>query len=143
MTTIAWDGLVLAADKQVSYGSARSMVTKIYRVTDGLVGFAGNGAHAMELLAWFNAGRDPDKFPSPRDRDAGWADILQVRRDGTLWFYRSSPYPAQLHDRFFATGSGGDFATAAMFLGRTAQQAIEVASRFDVYTGMGIDTLSL
>ena len=57
MTTIAWDGKTLAADKLASYGELRTTVTKIFRLSDGsLVGGAakfdpatGNGVDALDL----------------------------------------------------------------------------------------------
>lgn len=46
-------------------------------------------------------------------------------------------------DRPFATGSGRDFALAAMDMGASAKQAVKVASRRDVYTGGKIRTLTI
>ena len=41
MTVIAWDGVTLAADKQGNQADYGIRVTKIYRVDDDLIGFAG------------------------------------------------------------------------------------------------------
>jgi len=42
----------------------------------------------------------------------------------------------------WAIGSGGEFALGAMYAGKTAKEAIKIASQLDVYTGNAIDTLT-
>ncbi|OBR52335.1 hypothetical protein A6456_10570 [Paraburkholderia tropica] len=68
---------------------------------------------------------------------------MVVRNDGTVWLYGCSAYPFQMEDPFHAIGSGRDFAMAAMWLGKTAVQAVHVASQFCSGCGMGIDALEL
>lgn len=144
MTIIAWDGTTLAADKQsttVGYGAT---VTKIFRVRNGLLGIAGNGAHGMAIMRWINEGCDPDKWPKPVD-EANSADCLFIsnQREIFEFFGSSGAYPVQYEDRYNATGSGRDYALAAMYLGKTAREAVEVACALDVNCGKGIDTLEL
>lgn len=38
MTTIAFDGVTLAADRQVTYGTSKEATSKIYRLGDKLIG---------------------------------------------------------------------------------------------------------
>jgi hypothetical protein len=44
---------------------------------------------------------------------------------------------------FAAIGSGGQFATAAMHLGKSAPQAVQLASQLDLYTGGDVKELKL
>lgn len=44
-------------------------------------------------------------------------------------------------ERPFAIGSGRDFALAAMDMGATAKEAVEMAAKRDVYTGGTIRTV--
>ena len=142
MTIIAWDGKTLAADKaSTSVGYART-VTKIFRVPEGLVGFAGCAEHAMQLLEWFMASRPSGEFPK-RAKDEECAGALFIGNDGVCWGYGATPYPERVEERFDAIGCGRDYALAAMHLGHDARHAVEVACALDVNCGKGIDTLSL
>lgn len=142
MTVIAWDGKTLAADKRSTICGNPSTVTKIHRVPGGLVGFSGSGSHAMELLAWFKAGAPVESFPKPRDEDG--AGSLFIASDGQIRLYSAtSPYYEVLEQPFYARGGGRDYALAALYLGKTAREAVEVACALDTGCGNGIDTLTL
>jgi hypothetical protein len=43
----------------------------------------------------------------------------------------------------YAVGSGSHFALAALEMGVDSIKAVEIASKIDVYSGMGIDSLTL
>jgi ATP-dependent protease HslVU (ClpYQ) peptidase subunit len=142
MTTIAWDGKTLAADKRASCGSLARTVTKIFRFNDELLGYSGNFDCGMEMLDWYRNGRDPAKFPlMQRDRD-DWTTFVVISKSG-IGFYERAPVLLAVEDPFYATGSGRDFATAALACGKNAREAVELACRFDVGSGNGIDTLEL
>ena len=143
MTVIAWDGKTLAADKMacsVGYGYT---VTKVHRLRDGsIVAFSGDGDHAMALLAWLNAARDPAAYPeAQKDNEAS---ALVVRHDdGSVWSYGKTPYPQRIECALYAMGHGRDFALAGMHCGLSAREAVELACRLDVFCGNGVDTLTL
>ncbi len=143
MTVIAWDGKTLAADKAgTNCGYART-VTKIYSVPGGIVGFSGDGSRAMELLAWFRAGRVVADYPKfQEDADTAVGNIF-IAEDGRSLTYLHSAYPELHEDKFNAIGAGRDYALAAMYLGFSATRAVEVACALDVNCGNGIDTLTL
>jgi hypothetical protein len=46
-------------------------------------------------------------------------------------------------ERFWSVGSGRDFALAAMALGKTAKEAIELAHMFDASTGDKVDVIEI
>lgn len=143
MTTIAWDGETLAADKQsTSHGMPRT-VTKIHRIRGELFALSGGGVHCRALLKWFEGSRNPSEWPkAPDDEDCG--NIVQVTKEGLfVWSGSGFPHAEPLEDKFLAFGSGRDFAMTAMHLGRSAKEAVEIASIYDISTGMGVDTLTL
>ena len=143
MSVIAWDGKTLAADKRLCSGTLIRTTTKIFRLGDinALAAYAGDADSGEEVLAWFRAGHAPADFPPmQRDKDA-WAPLLIVWRDGRMWKFERTPHPLKFPPQHFAMGSGRDFALAAMHLGKTAAEAVEVACVFDSAFGNGIYTL--
>lgn len=142
MTVIAWDGLTLAADKAGTSAGYRRTVTKIFRVPDGLVGFAGDGSRALALLEWFRAGRKVADYPEFQKGD-DVVGCLFIDQQGAAWGYQHTAFPERHEDAFDAVGSGRDYALAAMHLGHTATEAVKVASALDNGCGNGIDVLWL
>ncbi|MRW82888.1 hypothetical protein GJ698_02135 [Pseudoduganella sp. FT26W] len=144
MTIIAWDGKTLAADKQSTCAGHGSTVTKIFRTTFGLVGFAGKASHARALLVWFNSGAILERWPVSPDRD-NWADAIVICPNGEVREYvgNGGGHYELVEDNFCAMGGGRDYALAAMFLGKSAKEAVEVACALDITCGKGIDTLEL
>jgi 20S proteasome alpha/beta subunit len=143
MTCIAWDGKTLAADKRACNGTLYRTVTKIFRVGDSLMGYSGDPSFGEGMRAWIAGGEKPDDFPAfQRDKD-DWVVTLVIRANGTIHKYERTPNPITFEDKHFAIGCGRDFALAAMHLGKTAREAVEVAIALDSGCGNGIDTLTL
>lgn len=141
MSVIAWDGKTLAADRRASLGTLIRTTRKIFMRQYGLVGYAGDADQGEEMLRWLEAGAVAADFPpSQRDRD-NWAGVLVINPDRQILKYERTPYPLTFHDGFFAIGSGRDFALAAMHLGKTAREAVEVACHFDSGCGNGVDEI--
>lgn len=142
MTVIAWDGKALAADKMACACGYGYTVTKIHRLRDGsIAAFSGDGDSAMALLAWLEAARNPATYPdAQKDNDTC---ALVIEAGGAVWCYGKTPYPQRIEDKFYAMGHGRDFALAAMHLGKSAKEAVEVACALDAYCGNGIDVLDL
>ena len=143
MTVIAWDGKTLAADKRGTFGGLSRRVTKIFVVHDELVGIAGNACEGYDLIAWIEGGCKLLEFPVNQRDEKLWAECLVIARDGSVRIYQRSPNACYIHDRFTAIGSGRDFALAAMHLGKSAREAVEVACVFDTGCGNGVDTIQL
>ena len=143
MTIVAWDGRTLAADKRSTVAGLVRTVTKIWRVNGTLVGGCGDAAFVLAVVDWLRAGADPAKYPaSQRDKD-DWQPVLVIDTDGRPMLYERSPFPIKYEDPFCAMGSGRDYAMAAMHLGKTAAEAVAIASLFDNGCGNGCDTLTL
>ncbi len=147
MTCIAWDGYDLAADKQISNNGLKRTTTKIWKINSSIFfGASGDAAAAMEMKAWVEGGRQLDAFPEIQRDDETNCSAFVIERvyGGTkLLVYEKSPHPMVFEDKIWATGSGRDFALAAMHLGCGAEAAVGVACHFDSGCGMGIDVLSV
>lgn len=71
-----------------------------------------------------------------------WVTMLMVAPDGSLRRLTKGGV-ASFEAPFYADGSGGEYAMGAMAMGANARQAVQVACRFDLASGDGIDTLTL
>jgi hypothetical protein len=145
MTVIAWDGKTLAADKRGDCCGFALTLTKVCRFSNGHLGAGcGNSHDIRELLAWYEAGAKPESFPARQkgERD-GTSALVVIQGDGTPLHFDGGPYPIRIENKFFAAGSGRDYAIAAMHYGKTAHEAVALASLYDLGCGNGIDTLEL
>ncbi len=140
MTTIAWDGMTLAADRQATVGNAVFMVNKLHRHDGWMLAYCGDSDSGEEMLAWFKAGARPDDFPANQRDNDRFAPLVAISAGQILKFERT-PHPIRYPPQKFAMGSGRDFALAAMHCGKTAAEAVEVAALFDPGTGFGVDTM--
>ncbi len=144
MTVIAWDGETLAADKMVvDGGGIRRTTTKIFQRRDSsyLLGVTGNWDVCMELLAWWEVGPIAENFPAAAREDRGL--LVVISKATGILSYNAGPYPLRHEAEKCAFGSGRDFAEAAMFCGKTAEEAVRVAIAFQSDCGNGVDTLRL
>lgn len=139
MTTIAFDGKQLAVDSQTSCGNLamsrteRKLWTSVgkYRA----VACAGDSAAWPPVIEWIREGCEPTKW-------ADWnVSAWCVRQDGKIDRYVSG-HPCQCNERD-ADGTGAELALGAMAAGATAVEAVEIASRYDVYTGGKVRVFTL
>lgn len=140
MTTIAWDGRTLAADRQATVGNSVYMVNKLHRHEGWLLAYCGDSDAGEEVLAWFKAGAKTEDFPQHQRQDDRFAPLIAIRA-GEILRYERTPHPIRYPPQKFAMGSGRDFALAAMHCGKSAADAVEVASMFDPGTGFGVDSM--
>lgn len=142
MTVVAWDGVTLAADKQTSDVGLRLKTTKAVRIGNLLVAGSGDAHRIREMHEWVAGGRKKEDLPSFQ-RDSGTSVNLMVIEAGRILHYGTSHLPLVIEDKFSAMGSGRDYALAAMYLGKTAKEAVEVAIHFETGCGNGVDVLEL
>ena len=142
MTVIAWDGKTLAADKRFTSQGLVYTVTKIHRLGELLLGASGDAASAAEAIDWIRRGRRHGDFPERlRSKDC-YVDLIVID-NGKILEYENSPFPTEIEDTIMAIGSGRDFALSAMYLGKTAKEAVEIACLFDSGCGNGVDVLTV
>lgn len=141
MTTIAWDGLTLAADKGSWSGGLHQAVRKVHRITapDGrrfLVAMAGDAVFATQVLRWMRGGDHPGQcLADDLNRDV--AVVIDEKR---RVFRLSSrlvyvPYEGKLH----AHGAGQEIALGALMAGADAIKAIKIAMQVSDFAARGVD----
>lgn len=140
MSTIAWDGKTLAGDRLGVRGEGlRFEVVKVFALSNGsLYGGVGKHDNVLQVLWWLENGGEPPNLGS----EASFSGLV-VMPEKKVHLFDELLVPKPVLESFFAIGSGRDFAIAAMALGQTAAQAIELAMRYDIYTGIGVDVVSL
>lgn len=142
MSVVVWDGNQLAADKRCNSEGVGFVTSKAFGFGGYLAAYVGDSAFGEQILAWFRDGHDPDAFPESQRSKDDWAELLIVWPSGEMWSYEKTPYPIKFPPQKYAMGSGRDFALAAMHLGKTAQEAVEVACIFDSGCGNGVDVFT-
>jgi len=146
MTTIAFDGKMLAADTRIMHEGRPESGSKLFRIEyqgDRVI-YAGCGdVGDMLLIAeWLGAHGLPENRPDLDDPGcSGLLLNLETRSLFSVVGKRPVLYPVR--EPFTAVGSGAPYAIAAMALGRTAWQAVELAMRFDTSTGGEIEGITL
>jgi hypothetical protein len=142
MTIIVFDGVTLAADRLAVCSNLKRNMTKIWRHGDIMFGGAGVRTNIEAMRNWVLGGCDPAKFPklqkNEHQTDAFWV----INRNGVIRKFEDEPFALEYTDTIFAEGGGRDFAYGAMAMGATAVQAVEIANRYDLYCGGGVDSLS-
>lgn len=142
MTTIATDGVTIAADGLGVSGSERVATSlKKLKVQHGRIyGLTGMSQILEEVIYWHNRGADPaHEFKGLKDPD--WL-LIVVDRYGLTSYSDMSLYPNSFHYPQ-AFGSGASYAVAAMHLGHSPAEAVKVASKLDVYTGGEIQVINI
>ena len=148
MSIVAWDGKTVAADKRACIADAAMATTKIWRMSDGVVvATTGDFSFGLSMVQWFmvqcfNDGSEKNDWPSFQSTD-DWARIIIFEPDQQPYCYERQPVRQVIEDPFMAWGCGREFALGAMAMGATAREAVEVACRFNVYCGNGIDAFDL
>lgn len=138
--SIAGDRMVFVENKHIWYPTI-----KVRRVKGGVAGAAGDGGDCTRFLDWaeegFNEKKRP-KFTTPPgdDEEAG---LLLVTHDGIFYMGTSDPCPELIAADFYAIGSGGKAAHAALSAGLSLEDAMKMAYEIDPYTRPPFDILEL
>lgn len=138
MTTIAYDGKILAADTQITCDGrfVAGYGYKIHKLSDGShIAFAGSMNCMPAMIDWFETGKEPDF------KDASF-ECLHIATDGTAHDYYSN-----LNKGYavipWVGGSGAQIALAALSCGKNAIEAVELASKLDIMTGGEIQSVEI
>ncbi len=138
MSTIAWDGTRLAADTRGVIGDGLPIEShKLFRLTEGRL-LAGVGLKEDLLLVkeWLLLAGEKPRI------EESFAALL-VLPTGQCFRLEAKLICLPVCEPFVAMGSGRDFALAALALGKTAVEAVELAARFDLWTGLPVEWLQL
>lgn len=147
MTTIAWDGMTIAADSQSTTGGRMSFRDNKIIPGDGAsingrkviyIGLAGTSGDERHIISWLSSMKDENGVEREMNPEVdcivmlitaeGNCFTVQKNKDNSVpWIYEShAPY---------AIGSGADFAISAMHLGFNAKDAVSHACELDAYSG--------
>jgi len=143
MTTIACDGVWIAADGRATSGAVVIAETaqKLHVSGGRIYGYAGTASFKMPMIAWIEAGADPDKAPKIHDDD-DWQMMIVMRDHRVATITKRAPY-LLLQEIPCARGTGSDFALAAMDLDRCAEGAVRAAMRRDIHSGGTVAVLNI
>ena len=144
MTTIVWDGQQLASDSQLTVNwnvisqepfIKLQLLKGIFinpetKEEDNLVGmgFSGDAAQIYPFRDWLLAGCKREEYAEEFKECC----VILVCRN-SVWQFHYSPDPLPVRNTV-AVGSGCDFATSALSLGKTAPEAVIHAIKHDVYS---------
>lgn len=143
MTVIAWDGRTIAADKRATCAGVHFTTTKLRRLASGeILAWTGDQDAGMAVAEWYANGAHVADWPASQKDKEAWSRLIVVRKDGVR-FYERQPVAVKIEDGFCAWGSGRDFALAAMSLGQSAREAVQVACRFATDCGNGVDVMEV
>jgi hypothetical protein len=137
VTTVAWDGKSVSADGLMD---GWQQADKVFLLRDGrIMAGAGYLDQILEIVAWFNDGCRPQDKPDLPDDDG--SSLLLI--DGPDGYSVTWPYLRllKIKDGFAAVGSGAGYALGAMAAGKGSRAAVEIAARFDPFTGGEITTV--
>lgn len=139
MTVIAWDGEVLAADRQTTHTSGiRRLLCKAWKTehkTMGPILFATCGS-AMEgemVREWLRGGPKPENLVD--------MNAIVINRKGHVFELGERLVFLRLHNRKHALGSGAKVALAVMEMKGSAIKAVEVANKLIEGCGGGVDVV--
>ena len=134
MTTIAWDGESLAADKNIySDNSLCGKEKKIFKSGKDWITGTGNVEDIQAFMEWYKHG---EKKPKITDDFQG----VVLREDGRIFEYEGGLYAVEIKTPT-AWGSGWEFALASMDHGCNAKEAIKYATKRNVFTGGGVQVV--
>ena len=139
MTVIAWDGHVLAADRQVTNGDTVSSGIKLWPLKQGgAVAVCGALSQGLALRRWVEEGMIREKFPAVKE-DEEWARLIVALPGKPVIMFENTPEAIEVIDPFLAWGCGREAALGAMEMGADAITAVKIASKWIVGCGNGCD----
>jgi hypothetical protein len=138
MTTIFADAAagVMVCDSKATVDGSWFPCTKVVRVDDELIGFAGVFHEGERWLEWYRSGK---KGPRPKI-DNSVALVLDKR---CLRLLEGSGQYVKIERGFHGVGSGGACAIAAHMAGADAETAVQIACEIDAGSGGDVVVHSL
>lgn len=147
MTTVAWDGKVLAADRLFISGEIKHYGAKVWRLKDGaLFAGAGQGDVVISVRQWLEEHGAESVITgknAPRCGTDCNVSTLTVLPGGRLYHSHDRCVGVPVTLPFFAIGAGREFAFMAMHLGKSAVQAVLLAQELSPSSGGGVDWFEL
>ena len=108
----------------------------------GLIGSSGKLGDIMKVQRWAEAGFSDKTQPDFGD-EQGDFECLVVLGNGDVLMLDEEMELMPFTDDFIAVGSGGPYAIAAMDCGKTPEEAVHVASRYDAATSAPVEVFKV
>ena len=150
MTVIAYKDGIIASDKQRTSGDLKYSAIKLFEMGDFVIGCAGDCINTTKFRKWFKKkyGSDIANYPFEEQSEESTLqpfEVLVVNRKTlqVVEYTQDSKLPIEVDCNFIAIGTGRDFAMAAMYLGKSAEEAVQCAIDLCPSCGLGIDIVSM
>ena len=147
MTTIAWDGTWLAADRGAWSGGIRYPVRKVFKIVGQdkkplLVAFSGDGAFATATLEWLQGtGPHPGVYRDDKNQSPTSVALIVDSRRRVRRLNSELKYTLVQCGRIHSSGAGQDVALGALAAGASARKAVRIAMKFTDYAAFGVDAV--
>jgi hypothetical protein len=142
VTTIATDGKTVASDSRRCAGSELidECTVKIKTVGGTTYAITGTFACFLAAIEWHQKGAIPGDQPKGTEKDY-WT-LLVMTEDAVDKYSHDLPYsdPFPYPQAF---GSGASYAMAALKMGKSPREAIEVAKQLDIHTGGPVQEITI
>lgn len=141
MTCIAFDGRYVATDKMACSGTRLATGIKMVVADRKVLAWCGDYSHGVAMMQWYTAGCTPAELPpSTEDR---WASLYVFERGETIRCFEAKTHPIILLDEIMGAGTGGLCALGAMSAGKSAEEAVKIATRWCDGVGNGVHVIDL
>lgn len=142
MTTIAANHEVMASDSKITMetktDSRNYTASKLVVKMGDIIGTAGTVDLCDKFVAWYGTKKKKPVFPKEADFEG-----LVLTKDGTLVHFDETLSRNVLRDPFFAIGSGGHAALAALHLRCDPVRAVEIACLVDPFSGPPVQVIRM
>lgn len=147
MTTIAYRDKTMCSDSQATRGDFidNLSTTKVFEVGEGiLIGISGSALEALEFVEWFkdtleaNMVQEQNPYVSvlpPEKLVNENFHCLVAYPDDTVYEFFGCEKIMECAESYAAVGSGMFYAMSAMDAGASAEEAVNVAIKRDVFSG--------
>ena len=148
MTTIAYKSGVVAADSQETHSDGRKNdCQKLYKMKDGtIIATAGDSYTGLIFVEWFKEGARKESIPDltniTLEEDF---ECLVLENTENIYIINRffQKYHIEMPEGFYSLGWGAPYAVAAMHMGADAKKAVQVAAKYDAYTGGTVKTMKV
>ncbi len=141
MSIIAWDGKILAADRQGVNHDLAVEAKKITNIDNAIAAWTGDLAAGPILIDWYTSGAKQEDWPDFQ-KSEDWSRLI-IATKNMVTVYERIPYPIEIKEKFMAWGSGRDYAIGAMAAGASAADAVLIANKYCITCGLGFDALEV
>lgn len=145
MTTIAYRDGIMAADSMNSDEGYLGKLDcqKLWIVDKSLIGVSKGSYAGLVFIEWYK-GNLPDDCMDCKLTEEDDFEAIVVEPSRKILTYNRYLIPEEHgKKKFFAIGCGSKCAMVAMECGATAQKAVQVTCKYDLYTGGRVHTINM